>query len=145
MPTLAALSISDAQATPVAHQFTPLSIDSQGVATFVDRTSGIPLGFAKIDFSLRTPVAPKAGQSSTGRTYKATLRLFMPTLEQTSASTSTGIQPAPTKAYDHVANLQFFLPERGTTQERQDLVALVYNLLGSDSMKSAVANLEPFY
>lgn len=145
MPALASLVVNDGQATPVAHTFTPLSIDTNGVATFVDRASGIPIGFAKLDLSLRNPPSAQAGQNSTGRVYKATIRLFVPTLEQTSASTSTGIQPAPTKAFDHVANLQFFLPERGTTQNRADLLALVSNLLGDAAVKTVLTELEPFF
>lgn len=145
MPALATLTIEDGQATPVAHPFTPLSIDSGGVATFVDRTCGIPLGFWNMDMSLRQPPAAKIGQSSSGRVHKATLRIFVPTLEQTSASTDTGIQPAPTKAFDHIANVQFFLPERGTTQNRKDLLALVRNTLANAAVETVVVDLEPFY
>ncbi|DAD52620.1 coat protein [ssRNA phage SRR6960551_10] len=145
MPALATLTINDGQATPVAHSFTPLSIDSGGVATFIDRTGGIPIGFCKLDLSLRQPPAAKTGQNSSGRVYKATLRLFVPTLEQTSASTSTGIQPAPTKAFDHMATVQFFLPERGTTQNRKDLLALVTNALSDATIETVVTELEPFY
>lgn len=145
MPALATLTISDGQATPVAHTFTPLSIDANGVATFIDRAGGIPLGFGRLDLSLRQPPDAKTGQNSSGRVYKATLRLFVPTLEQTSASTSTGIQPAPTKAFDHVANVQFFLPERGTTQNRKDLLAFVTNALQSGAVKTVLTDLEPFY
>jgi hypothetical protein len=145
MPVLAAVTVNDGQATPVAHIFSPLSIDSNGVASFVDRASGIPLGYATFDLSLRSPGPSKPGQSSSGRSYKVTARLFLPTLEQTSASTSSGIQPAPTKAYDHVANLQFIMPERGTTQERKNLVALIGNLLASAAVKTAITDLEPFF
>lgn len=145
MPALATVTINDDQATPVAHSFTPLSIDSGGVATFIDRTGGIPLGFCKLDLSLRQPPAAKTGQSSAGRIYKAVLRLFVPTLEQTSASTSTGIQPAPTKAFDHMATVQFFLPERGTTQNRKDLLALITNALSDAMVKTVVTDLEPCY
>lgn len=145
MPTLAAISVDDAQATPVAHTFAPLSIDNAGVASFVDRTSGIPIGYATFDVSLRSPIAIKPGQTSAGRSYKVTARVFVPTLEQTSASTSSGIQPAPIKAYDHVANIQFILPERGTTLERKTLVAYVRNFLSNASVETAIADLEPFF
>lgn len=145
MPTLAAISVNDAQATPVAHTFAPLSIDNTGVASFVDRASGIPIGYASFDISLRSPIAIKPGQTSAGRSYKVTARVFVPTLEQTSASTSTGIQPAPTKAYDHVANIQFILPERGTTLERKTLVAYVCNLLSNAAVKAVITDLEPYF
>jgi hypothetical protein len=42
-------------------------------------------------------------------------------METTSASTMTGINPAPTKAYDCTFIGEFFLPERSTLIERQTL------------------------
>jgi len=145
MPALAAITIDDGEATPVAHTFTPLSIDANGVATFIDRTGGIPIGFNRLDLSLRQPPEARTGQTSSGRVYKATMRVFLPTLEQTSASTSTGIQPAPTKAYDHGANVQFFLPERGTAQNRKDLLSLLRNALNDEAVETVIVDLEPFY
>lgn len=38
MPALAALTINDGQATPVAHTFSPVRLDEKGVATFFDRS-----------------------------------------------------------------------------------------------------------
>jgi hypothetical protein len=62
------------------------------------------------------------------RVYKVTVKLVLPTLEQTSASTMTGIQPAPTKAYDCACIMEFFLPERSTLLERQTLFSRVASL-----------------
>jgi hypothetical protein len=57
------------------------------------------------------------------RIYKVTAKLDLPTLEVTSPSTGTGIQPAPTKAYSCQANLEFLIPERSTLAERQVLIS----------------------
>jgi hypothetical protein len=40
----------------------------------------------------------------------------------------TGIQPAPTKAYDCTCIMEFFLPERSTLLERQKLFSEVASL-----------------
>jgi hypothetical protein len=57
-----------------------------------------------------------------------TAKLVLPTLEQTSPSTMTGIQPAPTKAYDCTCVMEFMLPERSTLAERQKLFSEVASL-----------------
>jgi hypothetical protein len=62
------------------------------------------------------------------RVYKVALKLVLPTLEQTSPSTATGIQPAPTKAYDCMCIMEFMLPERSTLAERQKLFSQVASL-----------------
>jgi hypothetical protein len=49
-------------------------------------------------------------------------------METTSASTMTGINPAPTKAYDCAFIGEFFLPERSTLVERQVLFSKVASL-----------------
>lgn len=138
MPAIAAISLNDAQATPVAHSFAPVNIDASGVAKLADRSSGVALGFGVLSLSLRTP-------SASNRNYKATARIVVPTLEVTSPSTSTGIQPAPTKAYDVLANLEFVIPERATLQERKNVQAYVKNLLNHAMLTAMIENLETIY
>jgi hypothetical protein len=60
-------------------------------------------------------------------------------METTSASTMTGINPAPTKAYDCTAILEFFLPERSTLLERQTLFSRVASLF-ADLINATDAN-----
>lgn len=138
MPAIAAISLNDAQATPVAHSFAPVNIDAVGVAKLADRSSGIALGFPVLSLSLRNP-------SASNRNYKLTARIVVPTLEVTSPSTSTGIQPAPTKAYDVLANLEFVMPERATLLERKNIQAYVKNLLNHVTLTSMIENLETIY
>lgn len=97
--------------------FGPEGINS-GVARWVDRSGGIALGYPAITMSVRPP-------SKASRMYKVTAKVVLPTLEQTSASTATGIQPAPTKAYDCTCLMEFMLPERSTLAERQALFSVV--------------------
>lgn len=89
-----------------------------GIAKWVDRSGGIAIGYPSLTLSVRPP-------SKASRIYKVTAKLVRPTLEQTSPSTATGIQPAPTKAYDLTCVMEFMLPERSTLAERQALFSQV--------------------
>lgn len=99
----------------------PEGINPQGVASWVDRAGGIAIGYPRLTLSLRPP-------TKGSRVYKAQVKLALPTLEQTSPSTATGIQPAPVKAYDCTCVMEFFLPERSTLLERQTLFSRVASL-----------------
>lgn len=99
----------------------PEGINPQGIASWVDRSGGIAIGYPRLTMSVRPP-------TKASRIYKVTMKLVLPTLEQTSPSTATGIQPAPTKAYDCTCVMEFFLPERSTLTERQKLFSEVASL-----------------
>jgi hypothetical protein len=105
----------------------PESINAQGVAKWVDRSItttnplGVAIGYPALTLSIRPP-------TKTSRLSKVTVKLVLPTLEQTSASTATGIQPAPTKAYDCQFVGEFMLPERATLLERTTLFSMVESL-----------------
>jgi hypothetical protein len=68
--------------------------------------------------------------------------VVLPVLEVTSPSTATGIQPAPTKAYDLLCNVEVVLPERSSLQERKDAFAYLKNFLANAVFTSAVQDLE---
>lgn len=139
MTAIAALTLNDGAATPVAHTFSPVNIDQVGVARWADRSGGIALGFPVISFSLRSP-------TKTSRNYKLTAKVVTPVLEVTSPSTSTGIQPAPTKAYDIIFNVDATLPERSTLQQRKDAYAFLKNFLGNATvMQNAIEQFESVY
>lgn len=144
MTAIAALTLADGQATPVTKTFSPVNIDANGVAKWADRSGGIAIGFNSVSMRLRTP--PTAGKtSSSDRVYRLALKVSTPVLEVTSASTGTGIQPAPTKAYEPFANIELVLPERSTLQQRKDLLAYVKNFLNSAVVKDGVENFEQVY
>lgn len=138
MSAIAALTIADGLATPVNRTFNPVNIDQLGVAKWANRESGIALGYPVVTFSLRNP-------SKTSRNYKVTAKLVLPVLEVTSPSTSTGIQPAPTKAYDLLATVDFVLPERSTVAQRSDLLAYLKNFLGNAVITNGVKDFESVY
>jgi hypothetical protein len=105
----------------------PEGISSQGVAKWVNRAItttnplGVAIGYPAFTMSIRPP-------TKASRVFKVTAKLVLPTLEQTSPSTMTGIQPAPTKAYDCMCVMEFMLPERSTLLERQTLFSGVASL-----------------
>lgn len=130
----------------------PEGKNPQGITSWVDRSGGIALGYPRLTLMVRPPV-------KASRITKVTAKLVRPTLEQTSASTMTGIQPAPTKAYDCTAMAEFFLPERSTLAERNALysqfISLMMELINASDgsptdatgspIKAAVLNYEQPY
>lgn len=129
MAAIAPVVLNDGQATPVAHTFAPDDMQD-GVARWADRSGGIALGYPVISFSLRKP-------NKQTRNYKLIAKVQVPTLEVTSPSTSTGIQPAPTKAYDCLATIEMVLPDRSTQQERKNLLAYLKNYLANATVITA--------
>lgn len=138
MPALANIVINDGATTPVAHTFAPDGIDGT-VANYADRSGGLPIGYPKLTVSVRKPL-----NLSTG-VYKVGVRIFTPTLEVTSASTGTGIQPAPTVSYTQSCFMEFLLPARGTLQNRKDIIAFAKNALANATINTVVENCEAVY
>jgi len=138
MSAIAPLTLADGQATPANHTFNPVNVDSNGVAKWADRSGGIALGYPVVTVSLRQP-------SSSSRSYKIVAKVVTPVLDISSPSTSTGIQPAPSKAYDLIGTLEFVLPERSTLQQRKDLLAYTKNVLANSAMTSAIQDFENIY
>lgn len=138
MPALANITLADGQSTPVVHTFAPVNIDAAGVAKLVDRSSGISIGFPALTLSVRSP-------SKTSRNYRVTGKIVVPTLEATAPSTASGIQPAPTKAYDCLATIEIVLPERSTLAERKNALAYVQSLVTNATFVAAVHNYETIY
>jgi hypothetical protein len=136
----------------------PEGINPQGVAKWVNRSIttpnplGVAVGYPSLTMSVRPP-------TKASRVSKVTVKLVLPTLEQTSPSTMTGIQPAPTLAYNCMAVMEFMLPERSTLAERQSLFSQAASLFmrtinandgtPTDStgspLESAVTTLETVY
>lgn len=139
MTAIANMTLTDGMPTPVARVFSPSGIDASGVASWHNRAGGIAIGYDVLSGSLRAPL-PK-GQ----RVYKAQLKLRLPTLEVTAPSTASGIQPAPTVAYEHMVNVEFVLPERGSAQERENLRVMLIDALGEAPFVALIEALEPVY
>lgn len=149
---LSATHLTTSATVSVDKTFDPEGFILPGVARWVDRSGGIAIGFPSITMSVRPP-------TKASRVYKVTVKLNIPTLEVTSPSTATGIQPQPTKAYDCLCVMEFMLPERSSLAERQALFNHVQSLFAttinaSDAvptdatgtpLKAAVENFEAVY
>jgi hypothetical protein len=139
MTAIAAIVLADGVTpTPVNHTFAPVNIDNNAVAKWADRSTGISVGFPSLSFSIKSPT--KAAPS-----YKVTAKVVLPVLEQTSPSTMTGIQPAPTLAYNLLASVDFVLPERSTLLQRNDLLAYFKNYMANAVITQAIQNFEAVY
>lgn len=138
MSQIAPIVIKDAAATPADHTFSPVSIDASGVAKWADRFGGISVGFPVLTLSEKSP-------NQNSKSYKVIGKVVLPILEQTSASTATGIQPAPTVAYSLVANFEMVLPERSTRQNRKDLAAYFSGFMANVAVKSMIEDYENVY
>lgn len=102
--------------------YSPEGFRLPGVARWVARAGGIPVGYPSFSLSVRPP-------QGVSRIYRVTAKLDLPTLATTAPTTSTGIQPAPTKAYSCQANVDLLLPERSTSTERAYLLNSLVSLL----------------
>lgn len=138
MANIGPLTLNNGETTPVAKTFSPVNVDAAGVAKWADRSGGVALGFPTITYSLKSP-------NKDSRVYKLTAKVTLPVLEQTSPSTATGIQPAPTLAYNVLATVEFAMPERSTSQQRKDVRAFLANLVANAVITSGVNDFESVY
>jgi len=95
---------------------------SNGIARWNDRSGGIVVGYPWFTQSIRPP-------TKENRVYKVSLKMGIPRLATTAPSTNTGIEPAPTKAYEPTVHVDFLLPERSTSAERNALLLHLTGLL----------------
>jgi hypothetical protein len=119
------------------------------VASWVDRSGGIPLGYPRVTYSLRAP-------TKESRVYKASTKLYLPVLE--TVDPATGIF-GPKLAYEIQTHIDCLIPERATAAERALHLSLVKGLwfhviAASDSapidntgspLPLAILNLEDVY
>lgn len=136
MASNANITINDGESTPVARTFGPDSIEA-GVATYKDRSIGVPGGYGMITMS-----RPKAPSDLVNGSYKCVVQLMLPKLETASGSTTSGFEPAPRVAYNCVARTEFWLPVRSTEQDRKNLRVLLKNLIDNATIVAAVEDLE---
>lgn len=143
MPAIGSIVINDGAATPVAHTFTPLNRDANGVFWW-EQTTPTPaskIAAKRISYKQTRELNP---QKQVTGSSKCSYTLWVPTAE-TLANNSAGIVPPPTLAYREVARVEFTLAERSTPQERKDTRVLSLNLLGHAMAVANIDNLEPSY
>lgn len=129
-----AITLTDASTTPVNRVFNPAKRDGD-VYRWDNRMAGIIAGYDQLTASFRPP-------SKTTKATKLQFVLTLPILEQTSPSTATGIQPAPSVAYVNRADITFVIHERAALQNRKDLLAMVRDLINEQLTADAVYNYD---
>lgn len=126
------ITLTDAATTPVNHVYQPVRSNGD-VISWQDRTATAVLA-GQNRLSVQQRLATKQTKAT-----KVTWKLEAPILEQTSPSTTTGIQPAPTVAYTNLASVDLVFSDRSSLQERKDLMAQLRDLL-SEAIVTAQAN-----
>lgn len=137
MSQRANITLTDAATTPVNRVYYP-AMSKEGALTFVDRTQAVSIGQNRLTLEQRVPTRQL-------RSHKVAWKLETPILEQTSPSTATGIQPAPTVAYSLIGKVEFVFPDRCTLQERKDILAQVRDLVDEAIVTSQVHDLDLIY
>jgi hypothetical protein len=136
MASNASIVIQDGESSPVTRTFAPDNIES-GVATYKDRSSGIPVGYGTLTVS-----RPKTPQDLVNGSYKAVVQLTLPKLETISGSEESGFTPAPRVAYNCIARVEVWLPVRSTTQDRENLRVLLIDALADAIIVDVIEDLE---
>lgn len=131
----ATITLNDGAATPVAHSFTPVTVNADGVAKYSDKASGIVIGYPIV--TLQPKESNKQNRSS-----RVVGKVALPVMEQVAGSAATGLTPAPTVAYTMYFNFDFSLPDRSTLQNRKDVLAYAKNLLANAVITALVQDGE---
>jgi len=131
MPDLQSIAVNDRETTPITHTFTPRSKEN-GVG-ITGESSGVPVGENTLSVSMR----------KVGSKYKGRLRIVMPVVvTQTIDSVDS---PLVTRtAY---ADLQVTFDESSSTQERDNLIGMLADSLGTAKtlVNDSLVELEGVY
>lgn len=120
LSTLCGSVLSTTSATVgVDKTFAPEGWKPGNVASWVDRSGGIPLGYPRFTYGLRAP-------TKESRVYRGSSKLFMPVME--TIDPSVGIF-GPRLAYDLQWHSDVLVPERATSAERLVFFSLIRSLL----------------
>lgn len=141
MPAAIPIVINDGATVPVAHTFNPIGKDEKGVLWF---EQGIPVASSPLEAKKIGFRIARANMGTTNGVTKVVCSLALPALE-TLGNNSSGFLAAPTLAYRTVCRLEFDLPERGTSQQRKDLRALMLNMMATAALGGVIDTLIPIY
>jgi len=129
MPALASISVNDAEATPVAHVFSPVTTDG-ATARFANRSAATPQGFETLSVEVRSP------NSATGA-YRVILKGNFP--EEATVDGETVV--VRNSSFEVALNLS----QKSTAQERKNALKIVSGLLAHTTIVAVCENVEPIY
>jgi hypothetical protein len=135
MAAIAPIVINDGKATPVAHTFQPVATNPPNYRE--NGNAAVPIvGESESLLNLKR---------GSGSVQKAVVTLRVPVLETQSGSASSGYEAPPKVAYYLQANIELFLHDRTTGDQRKDLRVLASNLLKDAQVLAMVDKLEHPY
>jgi len=130
MGTIAALTLQDAETTPVDHVFTPISCTGSR-AVLVNKASTTPMGREKLIFDFSPPTPNRS-------TYKPKISFSFP-IEYVDANGNTQVKDIAR------AEISYVIPASLTDQERANFSALVRDVQTEAKVKAYVDDLDPYY
>lgn len=136
MSAIANIAITDAETTPVTHTFYP--VQSAPDAFYRERITDLALVGQG---TVRTAMKPDKGSGLN----KVTVTLELPALEALSGNNSAGYTAMPKVGYSNKVIVTFFLPSRGSKQQRKNLLALLSGVIGNQPVLDLVWDLSPPY
>lgn len=134
MPSIADIVLADGKATPVNHTF-KVKACNNGLSVWEDRSGGIAIGYWQL----------KVKTEDNANVRKVMMWLNQPVLEAAVGANQAGYTPAARVAYLPRGYTEFYLPMRGTTAERSDLVVMHTNLLLNPVIRDVIVNGSEFY
>lgn len=134
MPAFGTITINDGASTPVAHTFSPVKIDGD-VATWADRSGGVPSGYSTLVASNRDP------SGGNGQVNREQFSVAVPVV----ADGSDPSVPAGTILRTLRFDGTVLIPVSSTLQERKNLLAFIKNYLGTTVVQSMIQDLEHVY
>lgn len=133
MPAIAAITLTDNSSSD--HVFNPQKIE-KNVAFYKDTTGGIPAGFSTLSIGLSEP-------SNGGAVYRVKMQLAVPKIDNVTVAGGSVSQVNVVRTSR--CNIEFLLPIQSELAEREDLLAMVRDLLGESVVDSVVEQLETIY
>jgi len=133
MPAIAAITLTDDNTTD--HVFKPQKIEG-GIAFYKDTTGGVPAGFSTLTISQQEP-------SNKGSVYRIKIALAVPKIDDVTVSGGSVSEVSVVRTSRF--NGEFLIPIQSELVEREDLVAMVRDLMSDAVIDAVVEQLESIY
>jgi hypothetical protein len=129
MPAIGNIVLNDAEGTPVAHTFAPVTTDG-ATAKLANRSASTPKGFETLSLEMRAP----QGQATAYRLLIG----FNDPVEATVDGSQVVVR-------NNSGDLRLNFSPESTAQERKNSLKMLSNLLNHATTVAVVENLEPIY
>jgi len=139
MTTASTIAINDGVAS-LNYEPDQYAADKSSIA-YIAQTDLPPIGWRVLLLKLVRPSAPKAGDASRNRVYRANIHLDIPVLEQNTFAGDSGLEPPPTVAFISRVKLEAILPERATSAQRAVVLASLVSALGNVQVTETISKL----